>query len=262
MSIFDNEPGEQNPENKNQDDPNKQKEPTFLEKIVQAKGEQWRDPEILAKGKHEADQHIANLEQQLAEMREDLSKQDYASELLKALKESKEPAPNAGNLESKPNGNQGAANGTDTTTFGEEQIKDLVGKTIQEQEAERIKAQHVAEVDRVMNERHGNDAAKVLAEAASKIGMTVGSLQKIAEDSPTAFFRLIGEDVKETKPKPPIGQSSVNTGAVNQNHAGQRNWQYYQELRRKNRAEYYKPATQRQLMADETAMGEAFGRPA
>jgi hypothetical protein len=44
---------------------------SFVAKLVQERGEQWSDPEAIAKGKIEADQHIKNLETQLAEMRKD-----------------------------------------------------------------------------------------------------------------------------------------------------------------------------------------------
>jgi hypothetical protein len=47
---------------------------SYLQKLVETKGENWKDPEVLAKGKLEADGYIKNLEAQLEEMREDLKK--------------------------------------------------------------------------------------------------------------------------------------------------------------------------------------------
>ena len=58
---------------------------SFLDKLVQAKGENWKDPEVLAKGKLEADGYIKNLEDQLSQMREDLKKQEYKNEVLDQL---------------------------------------------------------------------------------------------------------------------------------------------------------------------------------
>jgi hypothetical protein len=55
---------------------------SFVAKLVETRGENWSDPEMIAKGKIEADNHIAELERQIAEMREDLSKQDYSKSLL------------------------------------------------------------------------------------------------------------------------------------------------------------------------------------
>ena len=58
-----------------------QPQDSFVQKLVEAKGDNWKDPEVLAKGKIEADGYIKELEGQLSNMREDLSKQDYAKDL-------------------------------------------------------------------------------------------------------------------------------------------------------------------------------------
>ena len=55
---------------------------SYVTKLAEAKGDNWKDPEVLAKGKIEADSHIEQLERQLSEMKEDLGKQDYAKQLL------------------------------------------------------------------------------------------------------------------------------------------------------------------------------------
>ena len=59
---------DQNNENQGQETPQQE---SFLDKLVQAKGENWKNPEVLAKGKLEADGYIKNLEDQLSQMRED-----------------------------------------------------------------------------------------------------------------------------------------------------------------------------------------------
>ncbi len=41
---------------------------SFVAKLVEAKGENWKDPEVLAKGKLEADNYISELERQLNQM--------------------------------------------------------------------------------------------------------------------------------------------------------------------------------------------------
>jgi hypothetical protein len=54
-----------------------QPQESYLQKLVETRGDNWKDPEVLAKGKLEADAYIKNLEDQLAQMREDLGKQDF-----------------------------------------------------------------------------------------------------------------------------------------------------------------------------------------
>ncbi len=47
-----------------------QTQDSFVDQLAQTKGENWRDPEVLAKGKIEADTYIQNLEGQLLEIHE------------------------------------------------------------------------------------------------------------------------------------------------------------------------------------------------
>ena len=70
---------DQNNETQGQETP---KQESFLDKLVQAKGENWKDPEVLAKGKLEADNYIQQLEEQNRQLREDLGKNDYAAQVL------------------------------------------------------------------------------------------------------------------------------------------------------------------------------------
>ena len=70
---------------------------SFVAKLVEAKGENWNNPEVLAKGKLEADGYIQQLESQLTQMREDLGKQDYAQKLLDQLQNKAADPTNAKN---------------------------------------------------------------------------------------------------------------------------------------------------------------------
>ena len=53
--------------------------------------------------------------------------------------------------------------------------------------------------------------------------------------------------------------SSINTEGVNMQSSTERNWAYYQKLRRENRNLYYTPKIQRQLMEDKGRLGDKFG---
>jgi hypothetical protein len=54
-------------------------------------------------------------------------------------------------------------------------------------------------------------------------------------------------------------QGSVRTDGVAMQSSSQRDWSYYQKLRRENRNEYYSPKVQQQLMEDKMRMGDKFG---
>jgi hypothetical protein len=81
-------------------------------------------------------------------------------------------------------------------------------------------------------------------------------MQELAAESPSAFFSLIGEPKKSFNP---MVQGSVRTEGVNMQASTDRNWNYYQKLRRENRNLYYTPKIQRQLMEDKARLGSKFG---
>ena len=90
-----------------------------------------------------------------------------------------------------------------------------------------------------------------------QLGMSMDRLRDIAAESPNAFFALIGEAPKAQQN--PMVQGSVRTEGVNMQVSAERNWSYYQKLRRENPHEYYSPRNQQQLISDKMKMGDRFG---
>jgi hypothetical protein len=54
-------------------------------------------------------------------------------------------------------------------------------------------------------------------------------------------------------------QGSVRTDSVNMQSSSERNWNYYQNLRRENRNLYYSSKIQQQILQDKQRLGEQFG---
>jgi hypothetical protein len=179
MSIFDEAKSEETQPQEAQTTPEQtqqeeQPSDSYLQKLVETRGDNWKDPEVLAKGKLEADEHIKNLETQLTQMREDLS----------------------------------------------------------------------------------TEARTILVNKSQELGISVERMQELAAESPSAFFALIGEKQQTFKP---ITQGSVRTEAVGVKSGGERDFNYYQTLRRENRGLYYTPKIQQQMMEDRQRLGDRFG---
>lgn len=226
---------------------------SYLAKLIAAKGENWKDPEVLAKGKLEADGYIKNLEDQLAQMREDIQKQDYAKSLLEELQSKAAPSTPA-----KPamanNENNGGTN-TDGNTppqVSEDILKSLVEQTLTNRERESSVKQNLALVDQELEKTYGTEAPAAVQKKAQELGLTVKRLQEIAAESPTAFFNLIGEPKKVSQP---VVQGTVRTEGFNMSASTERNFEYYQALRRKKKSDYYAPAVQQQMFADAMRLG-------
>ncbi|MDC1331716.1 hypothetical protein N8247_00070 [bacterium] len=228
---------------------------SFLSKLVEAKGENWKDPEVLAKGKIEADGYIQTLEGQLTQMREDLKKKEYQDEVLEQLqkKATESTAVNNG----VPNNNNSNADGENTTrNLSEEDLKSLVEQTLNQREKDSVTKTNLQRVDEELDKSFGTNAEEVVKKKAEELGMSMDRLSEIASESPNAFFTLIGE------PKPtfnPMVNGSVRTEGVNMQVSTDRNWQFYQKLRRENPNQYYEPKMQQQLLQDKMRLGDNFG---
>ena len=228
---------------------------SFLSKLVEAKGENWKDPEVLAKGKIEADGYIQTLEGQLTQMREDLKKKEYQDEVLEQLQ--KKAAESTAVNNGVPNNNNSNADGENTTrNISEEDLKSLVEQTLTQREADAVTKTNLQRVDEELDKSFGTNAEEVVKKKAEELGMSMDRLSEIASESPNAFFTLIGE------PKPtfnPMVNGSVRTEGVNMQVSTDRNWQYYQKLRRENPNQYYEPKMQQQLLQDRMRLGDNFG---
>lgn len=228
---------------------------SFVAKLVEAKGENWKDPEVLAKGKLEADNYISELEQQLSQMREDMAKQDYAKTLLDQL-QNKAADPTTANTAMPNNNTGGTTDGNTNPNLSEDDLKSLVEKTLTAREQENTVKQNLALVDQELEKSYGTEAKAMIQKKSEELGISLQRMQELASESPSAFFTLIGEPKKSFNP---MVQGSVRTEGVNMQASTERDWSYYQKLRRENKNLYYTPKIQRQLMDDKIRLGDKFG---
>lgn len=231
-----------------------QTQESYVGQLVKARGEQWSDPEVIAKGKLEADAYVQQLEAQAAEMREEIAKQDYAADLLKQLQ-----TKDTGTTTAQP-ASQPSASGTnpdDTSqTVSEDVIKGLVEQTITERERQNTVSQNLTEVQNKLKDLHGDQGNNVVKEKAEELGMSLERMQEMAGTSPKAFFQLLGEAPQQQRDftKSTIRSDSVNTEI----NSGLRDSAYYTKLRRENKSKYFSVAVQNQMIQDRMELGDRF----
>jgi len=215
----------------------------WLAKVVEVKGEKFRDVNVLAKSKLESDNYIKELERQLKEMREEVGKQDYASKLLETLQSKATPQTGTPS-DTKPD-------------VSEDVIKSLVEQTLTKREKENTAAQNLKLAQQELASRYGTEAQARVTAKANELGISMERLSELASESPTAFLALLGE--KPTQPvKPPV-QGTLNTSAPSFQAPNDRDWNYYRKLRKENPSQYFNPKTQQQLMQDKMRLGDKFG---
>ncbi len=232
--------------------PDSQTNEDWMKKVVEQKGDSFADPQAVAKGYLAAQSHIDKLEREQAEMREDLAKSTYAKELLEELQKGK---PNSGEPASHNTG--GTATETTTPNVSETDLKSLINETLTERESQNTARQNLEETDRKLNDLFGTEVNKVMESKGKEFGMSKEQMRELAAKSPSALLTLLGE-----KPKQETNlhtDSTVNTSAgfMSQN-SGERNWAYYQKLRKENPNLYYTPKIQNQMEQDYAQLGDKF----
>lgn len=226
-------------------------EKSILDEVVALKGnESFRDPEVLAKSVLSGDDHIKNLERQLKELREDLDNRLKAEEVLKAIEAKAEEFKNMSFRESSTPAEQ------PTPGLDAEKVEALVSETIQKRTMEETRAKNAQMVNAKLRELYGDEASNEVVKRANALGMTPDSLVGMAKESPNAFLALMGTpQPKSTNATP---SSQVNTSTESFNKAQNRDYTFYENLRKEDPKTYFSPKIQRQLTADAVALGERF----
>jgi uncharacterized protein (UPF0335 family) len=224
---------------------------SYVDRLVAAKGEQWADPEMIAKGKLESDAYIVELKRQLEEAE---AKSTSAAKLEDLISKIEKKAAEPVTANSQSNDPDGAQDSNTKNSLSEDDLQSLVEKALTKREEKNTLQQNIEQVNSQLEEMFGTEAASIVQKKAQETGLSLERLQAIAGESPTAFFNIIGEKPKDFKP---MTQGSVRTEGVNtQPKAGTRNWRYYQELRKSDPRTY--TTLQDQMLQDRQKMGDDF----
>lgn len=227
--------------------------PSVIGELV-GEGRKFNDVEALAKGKLEADRFIEQMKQENAALKADLEKQAYRLGVTDQLKETA----SASTAElSDPNNNYSGTSNTANTqpSSSEADIESLLEKALMKREQEASAKSNIAVVNSELEKAFGTEAATVVQQKAAELGLPMSELQGMAAKSPAAFMQLVG------KPAPvsnPLVQGSIRTEGTTMQGSTDKDFSYYQKLRRENSSLYYKPSTQRQMMADADRLGDKF----
>lgn len=227
---------------------------TFVNQLVKAKGDNFLDPEVVAKSKLEADAFITNLENQNAELREDLGKHNYAKDLLEQLQDK---TTHVANVKPEPTSIDPSNTSSDSSTklLESGDLESLISDTLTKREAQVKTDANLLAVDSKLKELFGTEADKTVEAKAQELGLSMEHLKTMAAESPQAFFALIGERVE--KIVNPVAQSTVNTGGV-YNHVSDRDYGFYTKMRKENPRDYYSPKVQQAMVVDAQRLGDKF----
>lgn len=222
----------------------------LLETLV-GEGRKYSNGEELAKGYIHADQFIATLKAEKDTLSEQFETMKSLVELLQQAKpaEPTPPAPEPKPLEVTPLSVPPKTDAVDV----EQVVANFLAKKEEHSRQEQV-TQKVLEFfkgDRVKAGEHINQKAR-------EIGVPSTWFDDIASRSPEAALQLLGIGVSKPNVSIPPSQGTVNSEALKTGQpvaSGERDFNYYNTLRRENPRLFAAPETQRQKEQDVLRLG-------
>jgi hypothetical protein len=102
--------------------------------------------------------------------------------------------------------------------LSEEQIAELVNRTLSRKEQETLQASNLASVVSTLQQSFGADAEKKFYEKATELGMSQVEINALAAKNPKAVLSMLGVNGQQAhKPNPTATQSSFNSSAFQPN---------------------------------------------
>lgn len=215
----------------------------------------YKTNQDLARAAVEKDSFIERLKREnadvrniLAEMNQDLSARKRLEDLVDQLA--------SGQTKTPSNTNNQNVEQTQNSVASPEEIAKLVKNSLMEDAAKQRQNENLEKVASKLQEHWGDSYSQKLTEHMNTLGMDKVSFSNVAKTSPEAFLRMVGIQEKReerTLFTPPSTQ--VNTTAMGPARTN-KNWAYYQEMRRKDPVKYSSIEVQNELYATALAYAE------
>lgn len=146
-------------------------------------------------------------------------------------------------------------------TIDEDALSRMVEQVVDKRSVEQKRKDNLDKAETTARQLFGDKAANVVSEKAKSLGVNVDFLQGIAENSPSAFIKLISEqDANPTNHDRGAGltNSSVNTESLGNNGTNEKNFAYYNNLRRQDSRKFYSSEVQKEMMHQRSKLGDKF----
>lgn len=218
----------------------------YVDQLV-GDGKKFKDISALAKGKAESDAYIAALRKQLEETNKELSTRMTLEKFLEAQKTGR----------SEPPVTPPVPGGDDQRGLDEATLLSKMEEILSRRDSQKLQETNLQRVQRVLQESHGSDYAKVVNHKAQELGMTGQELTALAARSPNAFFQLVGVSEDER----PLQGAVIPRNQVNSlaqpGNMSVRDQKYYDRMKQTDPKKYNAPSTTSDMIRDLAALGEA-----
>lgn len=173
--------------------------PTEAQDLV-GEGKKYSSAEEALRSVPHAQQHIKTLEEEMAQLKEELTKRKTTQELLDEIKSGVKPAENT----------------TQEGKLNQDTIMELVNNTLKQNEQKKTAQTNASQVASKFTEKYGSNAEAVYTSLAKDLNLTPQKLNELAATSPNLVLKLadLEPNVQTNVPK---SSGSVNTEALSAN---------------------------------------------
>ncbi len=204
----------------------------YLSQLV-GDGKKFKTVEDLAKSKIEADSYIERLK---AERDEALAGKATTDKLQEFLTK----------MEGQNNANSNSSRDNTSSVLGEDKVAEIVRNQLTKQESERTYQQNVLAAQEKVVGLYGDKAIDFLKSKSKELGISLKDMEEISAKSPTAFYNIVGLD-KSKQADVNVTKGSVNTEANFNKDLKEGTWDYYNELRKKDKQTWLSPKIQNEI---------------
>lgn len=203
--------------------------------------------EALASVPH-AQKHIAKLEKEAEELREQLSRASSIEEALARIEASSKDS---------------MEDGTDSPHISHEDVARAARQAVEEVDAAKAARSNLGKVKQKAVELFGASAEDKAALIATKLGMSAQEMRRLAETAPEAAIRLLTDNTTVEVPDatPTSGKQTVSSEALNAkpDAAGvEGTYAYYEKLRKENPKRYFQSSVQKEMHEKAAADPDKF----
>lgn len=209
------------------------------------------DVDALLKAKAHADKHISKVEAEHAETKADRDRRLTYEDMLEKINSQRDTA--SKNLQ--PDGSERDDN--PPQVIPEELISRKVDELLSKKQKEDRQVANVAYAAQELTKVWGEDFPATLVKRAKELDLSQDFLRDLARTNPQGFLNIVVPSTPrtvETSFTPPQSTTRTN-GRVT---SGEKNWAYYQNLKKTNREQYDSPLTAVEMDKQALKLGEDF----
>lgn len=207
-------------------------------------GKKFRDPDAAAKKIVHADQHISNLEKELAEMRTELQTRLTVEEMMGKLEQKREPT-----REMLETNRQETGKEIDLSAEVQKLMK-------QEKEKDRREA-NISAARAGLKERFGADYNQRLKSIAEELSVSEEFLSQMAASSPSGLLKLV-DSVAKPDDNRPISPPKGSVDPFKISSPDRKSKAYYDKIRKEDPGLYFSRRVQNEMHAEAVRQGASF----